>query len=870
MPAMLPPGTRLGPYEIGSSLGAGGMGEVYRARDPKLGREVAIKVLPTDMGGRPDALARFEREARAVAALSHPNILAIHDFGNADGTAFAVMELLEGTSLREVLSNGPLPSRKALAYAVQIADGLAAAHDKGIVHRDLKPDNVFVTPDDRVKILDFGLARRDEPGAPGSGSMAPTLDSPTEPGVVLGTVGYMAPEQARGAAVDARADIFALGVVLFEMVTGRRAFQRDSTAETLTAIIREDLPEFPPERAIGPAVERIIRHCVEKKPEARFRSASDLAFALETAAGASTPSASSTAATAAADRTFRIGRAGRLTAGALVVGLALAAGALLARRTASPAATDVAREPPTFRRLSFGRGPILGARFAPDGQTVLYSGASGAAEPRLVMTRLESPGATLLALPPAILFAVSSSTELALGLDSTRQGLLIDSSTLSQAPMLGGAARRIADGVTAADWSPDGTRLAVVRTVGSRQRLEFPLGRTVLETDGEIGKVRVSPSGDRLAILDWPVKNDDRGSVAVVDLTGAKRTISRTWEALSTLAWTPDGREVWYSALAQGASEYAIWGSTLEGRERQVYSAPGSVLIQDVQKDGRSLIARYEPSALVMGARAGQPDERELGWLDRSFARDLSPDLARVLLTYSGAGGGVNYSVFVRGFDTADATRIGEGEAQQFSPDGRWVLSIVHGPPPKLLVLPVGAGDLKVVSTGAVVVTAARWLPDGRRLLIIGTEAGKGARAYLTDVDGSAPRPVSPEGITHRPNMLLISPDGMWVILNSPEGLLVLYPTSGGDPRPVNGLEPTEVPVGWSGDSRALFVATAPAARRIVRLDPASGRRETVREIRPGDASLSGPSVMVSPDGRSYVANYGRIQMTLFVAEGLR
>ena len=262
-------GTRIGAYEVVGSLGAGGMGEVYRARDTRLAREVAIKILPAGVSERPDALARFEREAKAVAALSHPNILAIHDFGIADGRAFAVMELLEGESLRDALAAGTLPTRRVIDYATQIAHGLAAAHDKGIVHRDLKPENVFVTRDNRSKILDFGLARQDATVSAAAGTIAPTVTSPTEAGTVLGTVGYMAPEQIRGGTVDWRADLFAFGAVLYEMATGRRAFQRETAAETMTAILREDLPDDEG-MPVPPALDRIIRHCLEKKPEARF------------------------------------------------------------------------------------------------------------------------------------------------------------------------------------------------------------------------------------------------------------------------------------------------------------------------------------------------------------------------------------------------------------------------------------------------------------------------------------------------------------------------------------------------------------------------------------------------------------------------
>src|SRR5262245_36707363 len=267
----LTPGTRLGSYVIEVLVGAGGMGTVYRARDTKLNRDVAIKVLPDVFARDRDRLARFEREAQAIAALSHPNILAIHDFGSADGTAYAAMELLEGETLRERLSTGPIAVRKALGYAVQFARGLAAAHDKGIVHRDLKPENLFITSDERGKILDFGLARQTAVVSAGEETFSPGAAARTEPGTVLGTVGYMAPEQVRGEPGDLRSDIFAFGAVLYEMVTGRRAFQRESPAETMAAIVRDEPPDIDVE-SVPVGLARFIWHCLEKKPDARFRS----------------------------------------------------------------------------------------------------------------------------------------------------------------------------------------------------------------------------------------------------------------------------------------------------------------------------------------------------------------------------------------------------------------------------------------------------------------------------------------------------------------------------------------------------------------------------------------------------------------------
>ncbi|MHB1046456.1 MAG: protein kinase domain-containing protein [Thermoanaerobaculia bacterium] len=326
----LAPGTRLGPYEVLSPLGAGGMGEVYRARDSRLNREVAVKVLPEALWKNTEALARFQHEARAVAALSHPNILDIHDFGSADGVTYAVTELLEGHTLREEIVSRPLPERRVVDYAVQVAKGLSAAHERGVVHRDLKPENLFVTSDGQVKILDFGLARRVEPSSRDDASTAPTASHHTAPGTVMGTLAYMSPEQVKGHSVDARSDIFSFGAVLYEMLSGRKAFHRDSAAETMAAILREEPPELARSGvAVSAALERVVTHCLEKSPELRFQSARDVVFALEDRSSGAEVSSSKPATGgrgAAPPLAGRLGGRTRLIAGATIL---VTVGALL-------------------------------------------------------------------------------------------------------------------------------------------------------------------------------------------------------------------------------------------------------------------------------------------------------------------------------------------------------------------------------------------------------------------------------------------------------------------------------------------------------------------------------------------------------------
>ncbi|HYM10255.1 MAG TPA: serine/threonine-protein kinase, partial [Bryobacterales bacterium] len=478
-------GTRVGPYEILAPLGAGGMGEVYRARDPRIGREVAIKVIPAAFAQDADRLRRFEQEVQAAGALNHPNILTIFDVGTHDGAPYIVSELLAGETLRERLSGGPLPQRKAIECAAGVARGLAAAHEKGIVHRDLKPENLFLTSDGRVKILDFGLAKLVHPEASGdTATNAPTVAAETEPGVVLGTVGYMSPEQVRGRPADPRSDIFGFGAILCEMLTGKAAFRRETAAESMTAILKEDPPPLD-----SPALDRIARRCLEKNPLERFQSASDLAFALETASGVST--ASGIAAPAAAPPSFFLRRR------AVLIGLAAALVCLpaLAFWVGEKIGFGKSASPPVFHQLTFRRGGIYSARFGPDGQTIIYGAAWEGKAFQLFSTRAESPESRLLDLPSANVLSVSPTGEMAISMGMSPYEWWLGNGMLARVPLAGGAPREILEHVGSADWSSDG-RLAVVQVLGARWRIEFPIGKVIYETDHAISHLRLSPKGD--------------------------------------------------------------------------------------------------------------------------------------------------------------------------------------------------------------------------------------------------------------------------------------------------------------------------------------------------------------------------------------
>src|SRR5450830_949814 len=466
----LSPGTRIGPFEVLTPLGAGGMGEVYRAKDTRLGRTVALKVLPESFFEDKERVARFEREAKLLASLSHPNIAALYSFEETEGRHGIAMELLEGETLRETLRGGALPPGRAVEIGSQIARGLAAAHAKGIVHRDLKPENVFVTKDRRVKILDFGLAKLSPPKDGGEDlTSAGTRSLLTEAGAVFGTVGYMSPEQVRGESVDARSDLFALGTILCEMLTGKHVFRRGTAADTMSAILKEDPSELPVH--VPASLARIVSRLLEKMPEDRFQSASDLGFSLE---ALSSPSGFALPAGGSVRP-----RRGPL---ALALGGALAALALVVAAFVAGKRLGVAPVV-TYKRLTFQRGRILSARFAPDGQTILYTASWEGRKPDVYSTRIDSTESRPLGLPDVSdLFSVSPSAEL-LVRHRTAEG----KDALAQVPLSSGAPRDLVEGATGASWAPDGKAFAVLfgqqrlaDSQGLGERLEFPAGHVLV------------------------------------------------------------------------------------------------------------------------------------------------------------------------------------------------------------------------------------------------------------------------------------------------------------------------------------------------------------------------------------------------------
>jgi tRNA A-37 threonylcarbamoyl transferase component Bud32 len=848
----LGPGTRLGSYEIIGGIGSGGMGEVYRARATKLNRDVALKVLPELFASDPARLARFEREAQAVAALSHPNILAIHDYGVEGTRAYAVMELLEGDTLRDRLGAGAIPARKAIEYAVQIARGLAAAHDKGIIHRDLKPENIIITRDGMVKILDFGLARQ-APATIGAATAA-TVPQDTVPGTVLGTVGYMSPEQVRGEPVDARSDLFAFGSVLYEMLTGRQAFQRDTTAETMTAILREEPAEFVEGHAdLSPSLDRIVRHCLEKSREERFQNARDVAFALQALSGSSMASG----VFAAAPQRTRWRRAAAAVAVAAVM---LLAGVAIGRRIA-PAAVEV---PPSYETKSFDTEVIFRGRFAPDGQTIVFSAALAGNQPELFVSRPGSVVPQPLGLPRTHLLSISSKGELAVLTNVSFIAHRLFEGTLARMP-IDGAPRAWMEHVRDADWSPDGSTLAIVRVAGFSDQLEYPIGTKLHETTGYLSDVRVSPDGSHVAFMEHPTRFDNRGWVKVVDRAGRARTLGGEYWGEEGLAWSQDGQRVLYSSQDVDADGYQPHVVSIAGDPSPhiAMSNVGSVILLDAVDD-RWLLDRVDDR---LGIRALVPPaeaERELGYVETGLRPILSKDGGTLVFTDQSKSAGGNYAVAMRKTDGSPVVRLGEGGALGFSPDDSRVLALLFTPM-QIRLYPIGTGDPVTLSAGPLkTVHTAQFFPDGTRVLACGDEPSGALRCYALDLAGGPAKAFMPEGLSSR----RIAPDGQSLVAVTPDGTPVLFRFGDQQARPFPGITRNDDIVGWSDDSRAVFVYTAAIVpSRLERVDVSSGQRTLVRELAPPDRAgllrLTGVSLI--GDGRGYAYGYWKRFSKLFL-----
>jgi hypothetical protein len=844
-------------FRLVDKVGEGGMGEVWRAVDTSLDREVAIKVLPAVLARDPERLARFEREAKVLASLNHPNIAAIYGFPEAEGIRFLAMELVRGEDLAQILARGPMPVRESLDAARQITAALEAAHDSGIIHRDLKPANVKRTPEGQIKVLDFGLAKALESAGPSSGATATVTSAGSVAGMILGTASYMSPEQARGLAVDRRTDLWAFGCVLYEMLSGAKAFDGPTVTDVLAAVVKgePDWDRLPPHTPLP--VRRLLRRCLEKDARKRLRDAGDASLLLD-----DNPEDARTGPMAKAPPPRRNWLLGTMVAAAIAA--AAGGGFWLASRAggADPAS------PVRFHRLTYSSGMMRAARFAPDGQTIVYGASWDGPPVRLYLARTDTPEATPLQVPPAELYSISGKGEMAVGLGHAYYGWM-GLGTLGRTPLLGGSPREILRDVRSADWSPDGAEFAVVRRVAGFDQLEYPAGKVLDRTPGYFEGVRVSQDGTRVAYVDHPAWGDNLGHLAVVDRGGKKTRLGENFQAIQGAAWGPGGREVWFTVVSERSS--TLLAADLQGRTRVIYPSIGWIELFDVAPDGRVLLGSQRAERDAVALLSGYAEPRSLvipG--ETSIVRSMASDGRSVLVANQVPK---DYETYVIHADRPGAIRLGSGESLAMSPDRAWAL-LSSADYKTFFVAPLGMGPTRTIPNPDQVSyqSIAAWLPGGRAFLVAGRQGTGPSRGFVCDIATGGCKPFGDPGMewnvfTPPP----VSPDGRHAILRDGTGTARQWPVAGGPGLAVSGLGPDDQPIVYTEDGRALFVAERAFPIPIVRLDLTTGQRTLWLTLAPPDrAGLRFAIPTITPDGKHWSLSTARLLTDLYVVEGLR
>ena len=792
-------------------------------------------------------LDRFRREARAASALNHPNICTIYDVGEEDGRAYLAMEYLEGQTLKHRIEGRPLPIDFVLELGIQIADALDAAHAKGIVHRDIKPANIFITKTRQAKLLDFGLAKIDPRRDLNATADGETLKDLTSPGSALGTISYMSPEQARGEELDGRTDLFSLGACLYEMTTGKQAFDGNTSAVIFESILnRNPLPPHQLNPDLPLQFERILDRSLEKDRDLRYQSAAEMRAEMkilkrtldsQRSAAAQGPAASGSV-PITPPALPKVPARGSLRPYAIAAAVAaLLAGLVLGWFLHASQSRTV---PPTYQQLTFRRGAVRSARFTPNGQSVVYAAAWEGKPTELFITSPESPQSRSLERHGEELMSISSTGDIALLTNVNVTGTYTESGTLARMPINGGDPREILEGVQWADWSPDGKQLAIVRDMGGKNRLEFPIGKVIHETPGWISHPRVSPDGTQVAFLEHPQVGDDSGGVHVVDLQGKDKDLADDFLSVEGLAWAPGGKEIWFAGSTTGGNARSLNAVSLSGHRRIVARVPAALQLEDIWQDGKVLLSRQSWRRELSGLTSGMTKEADFSWLDYSFPAELSSDGKRLLFDEEGSGGGAGYSVYLRKTVEDSAVRLGDGESVTLSPDGKWVLALTMSSPAQLILLPSGAGDAQQITHDSLYHSWARWLPDSQGIVFTAKQEGHGARIYLQKSIAASPTPISPEGID--PLVLALAPDGSQVAGVGPDGKAYLYSLTGGPTKTVPGFLPSEQPIEWSADGKSLYVyrpGEFPA--KVYQLDLATGKRKSVAQPGAGRSCRSKP-----------------------------
>ncbi len=834
-------------YLLERELGQGGMATVYLAQDLKHDRKVAIKVLRPELAAVIGA-ERFLSEIKTTANLQHPHILPLFDSGVADGFLFYVMPFIEGESLRDRLNRErQLPIADAVRIATEVASALDYAHRHNVIHRDIKPENILLH-DGRALVADFGIALA---ASKAGGSRM------TETGMSLGTPTYMSPEQAMGEReITARSDVYALGCVTYEMLIGEPPFTGPSAQAIIAKVMtREPASPTSQRRSVPQAVEDAVLTALEKLPADRWGSAAEFASAL---AGQATGTQRSRGSRAPGLPGGRPGvRAS--AAGALLLVLGLAAGRWLTGRESSPA---IAYTQKTFREES-----IFTARYASDGRTIVFSSTGESGSPALFVIRPDFPPPTDLGLVNTHLLSVSSKDEAAVLVRPKFVRHRLFEGTLARVPVGGGAPREILDSVREADWSPDGNQLAIVHTVGGRDHLEFPIGTTLYEASGYLSDPRVSPDGKHVAFAEHPSRYDDRGTIKIVDLGGKQIAVTPDFISIEGLAWRPGGREALFSATNPN-NAMVVNAISTGGRFRVVLSGAGNLTTQDVSPTGQLLLTRDDAPYRLMLRGPGAARELDVSWLDVSFQPWITRDGSLLAYANGGADAGPNYAVMLQHTDGGRVARLGEGAPAAFSPDGKWLLTIVPSAPPRVVLYPTGPGAERHVDVGRFEsIGEADWFPGGDSILVCGNPAGEASRCYVQTLAGGAARAVTPAGTAAG----LVSRDGREVLAFGQTLGYRRYQVSGGSARPIPWLAPDDRIIRWNPDGRSLDVERM-NSHTVDKVDLATGRRTPIvtLELAHGGGFTNITYIAIADDPRVYAYVAAPYLSSLFTVDGVR